>query len=155
MRRKDREVTDERAIEEMIHGCDCCRVGFNDNGKVYIVPMNFGYVKTENSRSFYFHGAKAGRKFELIKESPEVSFEMDCGYELHPAEEACKCTAAFKCVMGSGRISIVEDEAERTAGLNAVMAQTFGGSWEFDERAMNAVCVFRLDLEELSAKEHL
>lgn len=45
MRRKDREVTDEARIDEIISRCTCCRIGFNDSGEVYIVPLNFGYVK--------------------------------------------------------------------------------------------------------------
>ena len=44
MRRKDREVTDEARIDEIISRCTCCRIGFNDSGEVYIVPLNFGYV---------------------------------------------------------------------------------------------------------------
>lgn len=46
MRRRDREITDNEKIKEIIKACDCCRLGFNDNGKVYIVPLNFGFTKT-------------------------------------------------------------------------------------------------------------
>lgn len=47
MRRKDREVTDEAKIDEIISRCNCCRIGFNDSGEVYIVPLNFGFVKRD------------------------------------------------------------------------------------------------------------
>ena len=43
MRRKDREVTDRGMIHEIIDRCMCCRIGFNDEGQVYIVPLSFGY----------------------------------------------------------------------------------------------------------------
>ena len=39
MRRKDREVTDSQKIREIILSCRCCRLGFYDNGQVYIVPL--------------------------------------------------------------------------------------------------------------------
>ena len=62
MRRKDREVTDEARIDEIISRCNCCRIGFNDSGEVYIVPLNFGYVKQDGRRTFSFTVRKrAGR----------------------------------------------------------------------------------------------
>ena len=45
MRRKDREVTDSQKIREIILSCRCCRLGFYDNGEVYIVPLDFGYYE--------------------------------------------------------------------------------------------------------------
>lgn len=62
MRRADREVTDQAKIQDIMDRCTCCRIGFNDDGKVYIVPLNFGYQKKENKYVFYFHGAHEGRK---------------------------------------------------------------------------------------------
>ena len=68
MRRKDREVTDAGKIREAIEASHCCRLGFYDEGEVYIVPMNFGYTEEEEKRIFYFHSAKEGRKvFEKLK----------------------------------------------------------------------------------------
>ena len=66
MRRKDREVTDAGKIREAIEASHCCRLGFYDEGEVYIVPMNFGYTEEEEKRIFYFHSAKEGRKVDLI-----------------------------------------------------------------------------------------
>ena len=37
MRRKDRKVVESR-FKEIILACHCCRLGFNDDGKIYIVP---------------------------------------------------------------------------------------------------------------------
>ena len=39
MRRNDREVTDIAKISDIISKCHCCRLGFYDAGKVYIVPL--------------------------------------------------------------------------------------------------------------------
>ena len=156
MRRNDREVTDEREIEEIISSCACCRLGFDDRGSVYIVPLNFGYVKSGGKYTFYFHGARAGRKYELLKESPIAAFEMDCGYELIQGKTACSSSALFRSVMGSGRASIVEDEAEKHAGLLALMEHCSGrADWKFQDEALASVCVFRLEVSELSAKEHI
>ena len=66
MRRKDREVTDAFKIEEIIAGCHCCRLGFNDDGEIYILPLNFGWEKQGGGYVLYFHGAREGRKIDLI-----------------------------------------------------------------------------------------
>lgn len=156
MRRKDREITDEHKIEKIIASCHCCRLGFNDKGQVYIVPLNFGYVLDEGKYVFYFHGAKEGRKMDLIKSNPQVGFELDTNYKLNEAETACQYSARFQSVIGNGAVSIVEEPEEKKKGLLSIMKQSTGKEeWQFSEQMLNAVCVFKLAVETLSCKEHL
>ena len=54
MRRKDREVTDDGTIDEIIRSAHCLRLGLVDNGIAYIVPMSFGFENREGKRIFYF-----------------------------------------------------------------------------------------------------
>ena len=134
MRRKDREITDEAKIDEIISRCNCCRIGFNDSGEVYIVPLNFGYVKQDGRRTFYFHSAKDGRKIDLVKE----------GY------------AEFSSIIGNGNVSIVADTDEKILGLQSLMKHTAGKeNCEFRPEMLDAVCVFRLDVDRLTCKVHL
>ena len=77
MRRIDREVTDKTAIEEFIKKEQILRVAFYEDGEIYIVPVNYGYTRENDRYSFYFHGAMAGRKYELSKSGPAVGFEID------------------------------------------------------------------------------
>lgn len=35
MLRKDREIVDNVKINEIISSCNCCRLGFFDNGRIY------------------------------------------------------------------------------------------------------------------------
>ncbi len=156
MRRKDREITDEAKIDEVISRCQCCRLGFNDSGEVYIVPLNFGFVKRDGKRFFYFHSAKEGRKIDLINEGCEVGFEMDCGYQLHPGEVPCDCYAEFSSVIGTGNVEIITDRDEKILGLQSLMKQAAGReNCEFRPEMLNAVCVFRLEVNKISCKVHL
>ncbi len=155
MRRKDREVTDSVRIQNIIDRCSVCRVGFNDNGQVYIVPLNFGYTKTADHYTLYFHGAKEGRKIDLIRQNPEVGFEMDTGYQLTDADRACSFSVRYQSIIGNGRISLIEDPKEKAAGLNRVMYQSTGkDDWEFDERMLSATAIFKIEVTNLSCKEH-
>lgn len=155
MRRNDREVTDKGRIAEVIDRCYCCRLGLNDNGLVYIVPLSFGFLSDTGSLVFYFHSAKEGRKIELIQNNPAVGFELDTNYRLNEADTACHHSAGFQSVIGNGVVSMVDDYDEKLKGLQLLMKHTTGKSdWKFDEEMVNSVCVFKLVVNEISCKEH-
>ncbi|MEJ6455701.1 pyridoxamine 5'-phosphate oxidase family protein [Fusobacterium nucleatum] len=158
MRRKDREVLDEVKIDKFIRNCDCCRIGFYDkeNNEVYIIPLNFGYSHVDNKRVFYFHGAKEGRKIELISKTKKVSFEMDSNHELIVGKMACNYSERYQSVIGTGLISFVEDKDQKIAALNEIMFQSTGKKdWDFPEPMLNGVVVFKIEVTSLSAKERL
>lgn len=156
MRRKDREITDRSKIEQIISTCYCCRIGFNDKGKVYIVPLNFGFISEDGKYTFYFHGAKEGRKIDLIRENPEVGFELDTNYKLREADVACGCSCKFQSVIGNGIMDFVVDAEEKQRGLIEIMKHNTGkADWTFAEKMLDEVCVFKLVVESMACKEHL
>ena len=155
MRRNDREITDMMKIEDIMSRCTCCRIGFQDDGKVYIVPLNFGYVAKGDTYIFYFHGAKEGRKIDLINKNPVVGFEMDTNYTLNEADQACGYSARFQSIIGNGIVSIVSEMNEKKLGLSLLMEHNTGKqNWDFDEKMLNAVTVFKLEVTKMSCKEH-
>ena len=152
MRRKDREITDENVIGEFIAKEQILRIAFYDEGDIYIVPVNYGYIY-DGEYAFYFHGAKAGRKYELAKNRPNVGFEIDGNYALLEGKEACDFSAAFQSIIGSGHLILVEDNEEKIKGLNAIMKQTTNkGEWDYSNEMLEAVAIFRLDVDKLSCK---
>lgn len=153
MRRSDREITDKKIIESFIANEQILRVAFYDNGDIYIVPINYGYSYVNNKYSFYFHGAKAGRKFELSKCEPSVGFEIDGKYKLLESEIACDFSATFQSVIGTGTLHLVDDKEEKIKGLNAIMKQTTQkAEWNYDDKMIETVAVFRLDVDKISCK---
>ena len=147
MRRRDREVSDPAKIREIIAACHCCRLGFADGGKIYIVPLNFGYQEEDGQRTFFFHSAPEGRKIDLIEKTHCAGFELDTHYQLN--------SARFQSVIGSGRVELVREEAAKVAALRCIMRHNTGREdWSFSPQAVQNVAVFRLDVEEISAKEH-
>ena len=144
MRRTDREITDPEKIREIIDDCTCCRLGLCDEGKAYIVPLSFGYTERE------------GRKIDLIRAGGVVGFELDTYYKLNEAEQACGYSARFRSVIGTGTVSFVEGLAEKKAALERIMVHLTGKTgWDFPDEAVDSTCIFRLEAEELSCKEHL
>ena len=153
MRRTDREITDLAAIQKFIQQESIIRIAFYDEGDIYIVPVNYGYLFENDKHIFYFHGVKAGRKFELTKSSPSVGFEIDGNYELLEADIACDFSARFQSVIGTGKLFLVDDFEEKIKGLNLLMKQsTRKDSWNYENKMIDGVAVFKLEAEKLSCK---
>ena len=153
MRRNDRAVTDSAEIAAFLAHEQILRIGFFDGGEVYIVPVNYGYAQENGADCFYFHGAKAGRKYELAKSQPCVGFEIDGEYSLITADKACGHSARFQSVIGNGTLAIVDDEDEKLRGLNCLMTQLTGKSGhDYSKEMLKAVAVFKLEAKRLSCK---
>lgn len=153
MRRNDREITDKAEIERFISGEKILRVGFCDNGEMYIVPVNYGYTVDDGRYTFYFHGAMAGRKYELAQARPTVGFEIDGCYELMTADTACGHSARYQSVIGTGDLSLIEGFDEKKAALEYVMKQTAGRTGlEYSEEVISRTAVFKIEVKTMSCK---
>ena len=42
MTKREREITDEKELQDLLEGCLYLHLGLVDDGKPYIVPMNYG-----------------------------------------------------------------------------------------------------------------
>jgi uncharacterized protein len=153
MRRNDREVTDIPLIEEIIAKADVCRVAFADGDVPYIVTMNFGYQGGENPR-FWFHGARQGRKIDMIRKNNYVCFELDTDHEIYTGPEGCDWGMKYKSVVGYGNISIVNELSAKTEGLECIMKH-YAGSTEFtfDESIVSRTTVLMLKITGITAKK--
>jgi len=155
MRRSDREIKDSERINEIIQSCDCCRLGFIDINSTYIVPLNFGFTVIDNKRILYFHGAKEGKKIELIKANANVGFELDTNHGINRGETACSHSYGFLSIIGKGTIGVVDDEEEKKEALRVIMKHYSGkDDWVFDDAAVNRIAILKLAVTELSCKEH-
>lgn len=156
MRRKDREVTDNKRINEIIMSCDTLRLGIIDGSVPYIVPVSFGYEEKQGNKTFYFHGAEEGRKIELLKKNSQVGFEMDTACEIVEGDKACQFTAMYKSVIGSGEVEFIYDREEKKKALDIIMSHyTDRKDLEYADNMIDRVCVFKLEVKEISCKEHI
>ncbi len=154
MRRKDREVTDPHRLTEIIRACDCCRLGIRDGDGAYVVPLNFGY-KAEGKGVFYFHCAREGRKLTLLAQSPNVGFELDTHHELRRGSKGCDFTFLYSSVMGRGVVRTVTELAEKREALTLLLTQYGGDGDTITDAEAESVTVLRLDVSEMTGKEHL
>ena len=156
MRRKDREIKDFGRMLEVVSANDVLRIAFDDGDGIYICPVNYGFKADGEKLSFYFHGAKSGRKAEALCSKVEsVSFELDGNHRRHLGESGCDSTMYYASVMGTADVTICEG-AEIEAGLNAVMNNVFGseGPFEYKDEVLKNTLVIRLDVREWTCKIH-
>lgn len=155
MRRKEREVKDIGEIKSVINSCFALHIGINDNGHVYIVPVNFGFKELDGKFTFFFHGAKDGRKYSLIKDGADVGFECDCGHGIKDGETACSYSAYYSSVIGEGHVSEIQDNGQKKDALNCIMKKAAGkGDWDFPDIMLSHVGVFKIEASFLSCKSH-
>ena len=158
MRRIDREITGFDNIIKVMRACKVCHVAFFDDEYPYVVPMTFGMeIKDNNEVNIYFHGAKEGRKHDLIKKNNKVSFVMEDthGIVIGQLVGACECTMEFECVMGNGTMEYVSEE-EKVAALQTMLQQydvKEGQNYHFHHEVVPRIHVLRLRVNYLSAKK--
>jgi uncharacterized protein len=150
MRRKDKEITDKKIIEEIINKSQICRIALHDQEYPYIVPFNFGY----HDNSLYFHSAPAGKKIELIKRNNKVCFEIEYSSEVMKHDQSCKWTAKYRSVMGIGEIETITGFEEKKRGLDIIMAHYGRNDGNvYNEKHLENLVVLRLTVKEISGKQ--
>lgn len=154
MRRSDREIKDEGEIIDILSESDVCVLGLNDSerGVPYLLPLNFGFEKTDEGLFLYFHGAAEGRKYELIAQNPKASFETDCSHALYSDSERGYCTMNYRSIIGSGTIEIIDNPEEKLKALQLITDHYHKTHFEFNPAALHRTKVMRLKVQSLSGK---
>jgi uncharacterized protein len=167
MRRKDREINGPADILAIIEAADSCRLGLIDDRGAqpvpYVVAMNFGFEPGPGglpAGTFWFHCAKEGLKLDLLRRQSHVCVQLDCEHE--PVTNALGCGWGMKyaSVLARGQARIVEDPEGRRCGLDCLMGH-YERLWgvpagarprEYDEKSVALTTIFRVDVDNLTAK---
>lgn len=119
MRRRDREVTEQSEVLEILERCDTLRIGIQGEKYPYVVPVSFGVETREEQVVIYFHCARQGKKVELLMQSPSVSVEGDVFYKTEETEHWI--TARYESVIGFGECRFLSEKEEILHGLTVLM----------------------------------
>lgn len=153
MRRKDREITNINEIHNIIHKARILHLGMFDGEYPYIVPLHYGYSFNEDKLIFYMHGAKSGKKYELININPSVFIEIETDIALvSRGDIACKYGSAYASIMARGKASIVEAVDEKIAGLNLLMQHQTGKTFNINNQMASSVNVIKVEAFDITAK---
>ena len=152
MTRREREVTDINEIIKILDKAKVLRLGLVDGDEAYVVPMNYGYTMEDGRLTLYLHGAKRGKKIDLMRANPKVFFEMDCDITPFDGDIACNYGITYSSIMGKGIAEIVEDVEEKKKGLSVLMKTQTQKDFEFEDKMTAFVSVIRIDASQYTAK---
>lgn len=150
--RREREVTDPAQILDILNKAKIVHIGLVDGDEPYVVPMNYGFTMEEGKLTLYLHGAKKGRKLDVIRANPKVFFSLECDVQPFEGDVACRYGTAYASVMGSGTAHILEDSTSKQEGLSIIMKTQTGQDFTFDEKMSSIVSVIRIDIADYTAK---
>jgi len=151
MRRHEKEIQDEKELQGILGNGIVCRLGLCDGQQPYIVPMNYGY----RDGCLYFHCAREGRKLDILKSNNRVCIEVDIDTRIVRGDTPCRWTAKYRSVIGFGKARIIDDEAEKRAGLDVIMAHHGGSGGEYDEKSLQRIFVIEVEIESMTGKQSL
>jgi nitroimidazol reductase NimA-like FMN-containing flavoprotein (pyridoxamine 5'-phosphate oxidase superfamily) len=152
MRRKEKEITRREDLEEILSQASVVHLGLVDNGRPYVVPMDFGYA----DNAIYVHSAMEGRKIDVLKRNPDVCFEIETDHAVVPGDKHnCRnWTSRFKCVMGTGRAVFLTDPEERNLAVNVIMSKFAPGPFTFDDARVAKTALIKIEIESMTGKIH-
>ena len=151
--RRELEVTDMNEIRRILDKSKIVHVAMVDEGKPYMVTMNYGYVLENGKLSLYLHGAHKGRKIDVMKANPDVFVEIECDIQPFSGDVACQYGMAYASIMGEGKATIIEDVKAKMEAMSTIMKSQTGMDFSFNERLVSIVTVIRIDVDEFTAKK--
>ena len=150
MRREDKAVTDPAELTSIIDRAPYCVVSMADDDEPYGVPLCFGY----DNGWIYCHCAVEGKKLEILRRRPRVWVLFVADPEIRTGTAPCRWTMAYDSVMGWGEAEVLDNEAARRRGLDAVCAHYEGSAPDegYPPGAFEKTAVIRVRLDGLTGK---
>jgi len=132
------EIKDKELIDDILNSIEFGTLALCDGNRPYSLPINFVSVDD----TIYFHGAKKGKKIDILKNNNLVSFSVVEPYSFIPSYFssndglACPATQFFKSVIIDGNIEFVKSYEEKVNALSKLMKklQKEGGYRPFSEK---------------------
>ena len=149
MRKKEKAVTEQSAIESIIDRSLVCRLGLADGETPYVIPLNFGY----RDNALYFHTGHKGKKIEILKKNRTVCFEFDINHEVTTSENPCRWGMKYQSVVGFGKASFIDDPESKERALNIIMAHYGGNPSEYPETNLGRTLIIRVDIESMTGRQ--
>ena len=161
--RKIYEIKDKDLIRNILASAEYGTLAICLENKPYSLPINYVEIAGE----IFMHGAKKGKKLEIMENNKYASFSVVESYSLLPSYfstddgRASPATHMFKSIIIDGKIEFVEDYKQKANALEALMKkyQKEGGYKPLNDaiykKIINATCLYKLVPEQTSGKFHM
>ena len=149
MRRSDKEITDRKAIEDIILRSKVCKLAMCEENRPYIVPLCFGF----KNNTLYFHSAPKGKKIEILKKNPNVCFEFEILTQIIKSAKACKWGMRYRSVIGFGKAGFITDDDLKRQAFDIIMNQYADGSFIYEDALFKSVVIINVEIQSMTGKQ--
>lgn len=153
MRRKDRQITEIESIRAILDKAKVLHLAMIDGARPYVVPMNYGYALADGRLTLYLHGAKEGRKLDILQQNDRVAFVLETDVSpVSGGDIPCKYGEAYASVMGEGTAVLLDDPVQKIEALQILMKTQTGREFAFTPAMAESVAVIRVNVDSFTAK---
>jgi nitroimidazol reductase NimA-like FMN-containing flavoprotein (pyridoxamine 5'-phosphate oxidase superfamily) len=149
MRRKEKEITEKKGIEEVLCSAMVCRLAMSAADQPYMVPLCFGY----KDGNLYFHCAREGMKLDILQKNKKVCFECDMGHEVVRSDTPCEWGMKGLSVIGFGRAHLIDAPEAKREALDLIMEHYGGkGPFLYKEKGFEKSLIIKVEIESMTGK---
>src|SRR5436190_11122146 len=151
-RHPERAHYDHDTVHAILDAALMCHLGYLIDGRPYVTPTLFW----REGERLYWHGSSASRMLRIQREAIPVCLTVSHVDGLILARSAFRHSRNFRSVMAFGTASVVTDEREKEAGLNAFVERLYPGRTRqmraILPQELKATMLIGMVIEEASAK---
>ena len=119
------------------------------DGWPYVVPLNYGFGKD----FIIVHGAREGKKIDLLRENDKVAFNVAIDTEvIRDENDPSEFSMKYRSVSGLGTAKFIEDAEEKREALKIIMEHYHGPKEPITEGMLKATAVIKISITELTGK---
>ena len=157
IRRKDRAVTDEQWIIDLLNRAPFGVMATVWEERPFTVARNFAYDRDKHA--IYLHGGVKGRTYDNIQANNQVCLNVSEMGRLLPGPRAMNFSVEYAGVVIFGRAFVVTDADEAKHGLQLIVDKHFPHlqpNQDYEPAAdvdLKVTAVYRIDIESWSGKQ--
>jgi len=150
MRRKDKEITDFKQIEDILLKGRFCHIAMASGDDPYMITVNYGY----KDNCIFFHSAPDGQKLEMIRKNPKVCFMIYADDKLVKGENPCNdWSVRYRSIIGYGKAVFLRTSEEKIEGLTVLMEHySKEGVFEFSVENLKKTTVVKIEIMTITGK---
>jgi len=152
MRRKEKAITDNKIIEELMTKGRYITISMSKNDVPYIVTLSYGYDNAQNA--LYFHCANEGQKIDYTKFNPNI-----CGTIIEDNGYSEGCTQEYRSLIVRGTIDIIDNIQEKKHAFDILLShlekdpKAMKEKFFKDDKAYDEPGILKLKITEITGKE--
>jgi uncharacterized protein len=149
MKKQFHPVKNNAEVEKIIQGTYQGVLSMADGNIPYALPINHAY----KDGRFYFHCAPTGRKLDLIRKNPDVTYVISKYYgDAAHFEADQKCHGFWESVIAYGKAYIVTGREEQLTAFKTFMAYYGTEDYQASENIFETNRAIVIEVEKMTAR---